>query len=74
MMSVVMREDVTSNLGGGMSSESAVKQIYVRLDDELLARIDRYVERLAAKEPGLKPSRSDAIRVLLYKALEAEGA
>jgi metal-responsive CopG/Arc/MetJ family transcriptional regulator len=55
-----------------MAGESAVKQIYVRLDDELLGRIDRYAEKLAAKQPGLKPSRSDAIRVLLYKGLDAE--
>jgi len=32
------------------------------LDDALLARIDQFVERLAAQQPGLKPNRSDAIR------------
>jgi hypothetical protein len=49
------------------------KQIYVRLDDELIAKIDRYAEQLAAAQPGLKPSRSDAIRVLLNKGLSGEG-
>jgi metal-responsive CopG/Arc/MetJ family transcriptional regulator len=55
-----------------MACESQPKQIYVRLDDALLTRIDQYVDRLAADQPGLKPSRSDAIRILLYKALDAE--
>ncbi len=57
-----------------MACESQPKQIYVRLDDELLDRVDRYAERLAQQQPGLKPSRSDAIRILLYKGLEHEGA
>jgi excinuclease UvrABC nuclease subunit len=45
---------------------------YLRLDDELLGRIGRYAEKLAAKQPGFKPTRSDAIRILLHKALDAE--
>jgi metal-responsive CopG/Arc/MetJ family transcriptional regulator len=56
-----------------MACESQPKQIYVRLDDELLARIDLYVQQLAVDQPGLKPSRSDAIRILLHKGLDAEG-
>jgi metal-responsive CopG/Arc/MetJ family transcriptional regulator len=55
-----------------MACESQPKQIYVRLDDDLIAKIDRYVERLEARQPGLKPSRSDAIRILLHRGLEAE--
>ena len=55
-----------------MSSEAQPKQTYVRLDDELLARIDRYAERLAAQQPGFRPTRSDAIRILLHKGLDAE--
>jgi metal-responsive CopG/Arc/MetJ family transcriptional regulator len=57
-----------------MACESQPKQIYVRLDDALLARIDKYVDRLAVGQPGLKPSRSDAIRILLHKGLDSEGA
>jgi metal-responsive CopG/Arc/MetJ family transcriptional regulator len=60
------------NKGDSMASESSPKQIYVRLDDTLLSRIDRYAERLAAEQPGLKPTRSDAIRILLHKALDAD--
>lgn len=47
-------------------------QTFVRLPDELIAELDRYVEILAEEQPGLKPSRSDAIRILLYRGLEAE--
>jgi metal-responsive CopG/Arc/MetJ family transcriptional regulator len=54
-----------------MACESQPKAIYVRLDDALLARIDQFVERLAAQQPGLKPNRSDAIRVLVHKGLGA---
>jgi metal-responsive CopG/Arc/MetJ family transcriptional regulator len=54
-----------------MACESQPKAIYVRLDDALLARIDQFVERLAAQQPGLKPNRSDAIRVLVHKGLDA---
>jgi hypothetical protein len=56
-----------------MACESQPKQIYVRLDDDLIAKIDRYVERLAERQPGLRPSRSDAIRILLHRGLDAEG-
>jgi hypothetical protein len=45
------------------------KQIFVRLSDDLVAELDRYVEVLAREQPGLNPSRSDAIRVLLHKGL-----
>ena len=55
-----------------MASESQPKQIYVRLDDALLARFDRYAERLEAEQPGLKPTRSDAIRILVHRGLDAE--
>ena len=54
-----------------MACESQPKVIYVRLDGALLARIDQFVERLAAQQPGLKPNRSDAIRVLVHKGLDA---
>jgi Arc/MetJ-type ribon-helix-helix transcriptional regulator len=47
------------------------KQVYIRLPDAVVAEIDRYAERLARTQPGLDPSRSDVIRVLIYKGLEA---
>jgi Arc/MetJ-type ribon-helix-helix transcriptional regulator len=50
------------------------KQIFVRLNEELVARLDEYVARMAEEQPGLKPNRSDAIRILLNKALDMESA
>ncbi len=47
--------------------------VFVRLSDELLACIDTYLERLGQEHPALMPSRSDAIRILVYKGLETEG-
>jgi Arc/MetJ-type ribon-helix-helix transcriptional regulator len=55
-----------------MPSEPQPKATYVRLDESLLARIDRYAEKLSVEQPGLHPNRSDAIRILLHKALDAE--
>jgi hypothetical protein len=54
-----------------MMRESVPRQIYVRLDDATLARIDQFIEYLSKQEPGLKPNRSDAIRVLVHRALAA---
>jgi hypothetical protein len=47
------------------------KQVYIRLPDAVVAEIDQYAEQLARTQPGLDPSRSDVIRVLIYKGLEA---
>jgi hypothetical protein len=55
-----------------MACESQPRATYIRLDEALLARIDRYAERLATEQPGFQPTRSDAIRILLHKALDAE--
>jgi hypothetical protein len=55
-----------------MAWESEPKATYVRLDSILLDRIDRYAEHLAAERPGFRPTRSDVIRILLYKALDTE--
>ena len=51
--------------------DSLPRQVYVRLDDATLARIDRFLEQLSAQQPGLNPNRSDAIRVLVHRGLEA---
>jgi metal-responsive CopG/Arc/MetJ family transcriptional regulator len=55
-------------------AERSGKQIFVRLPDELVVELDRFVEVLAEEQPGLNPSRSDAIRILLYRGLEVEKA
>ena len=48
--------------------KSTTTQIGVRLDDELLRRVDRATVTLA---PPLPLTRSDAVRMLLYSALQA---
>ena len=47
------------------------KQVYIRLPDAVVAEIDQYAAQLARTQPGLDPSRSDVIRVLIYKGLDA---
>jgi hypothetical protein len=49
------------------------KQIFVRLSDDLVAELDRYVEVLAREQPGLSPSRSDAIRCCCMRAGHGPG-
>jgi metal-responsive CopG/Arc/MetJ family transcriptional regulator len=41
----------------------------IRIDDQMLSRIDAYVEDLKKKYPGLRLTRSDAIRDLVEKGL-----
>jgi len=42
-----------------------VKVINIRMPDELVEKIDREVVKLQEKTPGIKMSRSDAIRHIL---------
>ena len=46
------------------------EKIFVRMDPELVNTIEQYAERMRAEHPGFHPTRSDAIRALLYKAIE----
>ena len=47
------------------------EQIVTRAPHALVERLDAYVERLKAEEPGRRVTRADAIRILLHKALDA---
>jgi len=44
-----------------------------RLPQALLDRVDAFGEKLAQQTPGLTARRSDVIRILLERALMAEG-
>lgn len=44
----------------------------LRIPKSMLAKVDRYVVRLQKEMPGLGITRSDAIRVLLERALTKE--
>ncbi len=48
-------------------------QVGVRLPVSLVARIDAYAQELSEERPGIHVSRTDAIRVLLLRALESDG-
>lgn len=49
------------------------KQMGLRLPEELIDRLDVYVDKLKENLPGIEFTRSDAIRTLLEKALQQEG-
>jgi hypothetical protein len=61
-----------------MEEGRRTRQIFVRMPEDLVTALDRYMESMRAKQPGTNLSRSDVIRFLLYKALalmeEAEEA
>ena len=46
-------------------------QIAVRLTDRLLARIDRHAKRLGKEQRGVQYNRTDAVKDLLVRALDA---
>lgn len=61
-------EDVmATKKSGGVSEE----QLVVRLPKDLLERVDAYAERLRAEQPGPAWKRSDVVRLLLARALDA---
>lgn len=53
------------------SDEAAIT---VRFPEALVSRIDRQLQREQARRPGMKTSRADVIRTLLFEALEAREA
>jgi hypothetical protein len=48
-----------------------LKQLAFRVPASMLEQIDAYAAFMAEQSPGLAPSRSDAVRVLLAHALAA---
>lgn len=54
----------------GKKEPEELVQVFVRMTQDLVTRLDQYVIRMAHENPGLRPSRSDAIRALLYWALD----
>jgi hypothetical protein len=58
-----------------MMAAAPQKQIIFKLDEGLMEQIDRFTQWLNDQQkPGLKVSRTDAIRVLLYRGLGAFSA
>jgi hypothetical protein len=56
-----------------MGKKAGTELVAFRLEPELLKQLDDYAKRLQADNPGLRATRADALRVLLSKALAAEG-
>jgi hypothetical protein len=52
----------------------ATQLVAFRLEESLLARLDTYAKGMEEKIPGLTFNRSDAVRALLTRALDGEGA
>ena len=50
----------------------ATAAVAFRLAADLIERVDAHARRMEAAQPGLAFSRSDAVRVLLNKALDLE--
>lgn len=50
------------------------RQIVVRLPAALVGRVDRFAEQLRAELPGTRFARSEAVRVLLTRALDHASA
>lgn len=46
-------------------------QTAFRLPNDLIERLDRYVDKLNADSPGIELSRADVVRMLLTKGLDA---
>lgn len=53
--------------------KESTKQVGFRFQVDLVERIDAYAKKVRADLPGLTFTRADAARVLLEKALIAEG-
>lgn len=54
------------------ASEGGTPVVAFRLDAELLERLQAHAERMSKAMPGVEFSRTDAVRALLLKALDAE--
>jgi hypothetical protein len=50
--------------------EDGSQQVFVRMPQDLVQRLDAYVTTLARERPGFRATRADAIRTLLYRALD----
>jgi hypothetical protein len=51
-------------------AEDSTVLVAFRLDAELVKKLDAYKEAIAAKNPGLYTTRTDAVRMLLIQGLE----
>ena len=60
-----------ATLEDAMTNREQDEQLVVRLSRSLLERVDAYAERLRDEQPGPAWKRSDVVRLLLTRALDA---
>lgn len=59
--------------GSSKAKGSGTQLVAFRLEPEMLAKVDAFAREMEARVPGLAVTRTDAVRVLLTRALEREG-
>ncbi len=57
---------------GRPKKETVMDTLAIRLPDDLVEQLNKYVERLQEDLPGLNITRADAVRQLLAVGLKAE--
>jgi hypothetical protein len=60
-------------MASSRSTTDLERTVATRVSKSFFGKIEKFQEKLAAKTPGVKINQSDAIRVLLEKAITAEG-
>jgi len=50
------------------------EQVAFRLPKPLIKKLDAYAERMAKDQPGMNVTRTDVVRILLTRALDAKEA
>ena len=69
--STANRQGWVTDVEAMMADDTKDEQMVVRLPSALLERVDAYAERLRREMPGPSWKRSDVVRLLLAKALDA---
>lgn len=68
-----MNEDrLTTRWMEEMKMKPVSEQVFVRLTKDVASALDRYVEKRARETPGLRLTRSDAVRTCLHRCLQEE--
>ena len=52
------------------SAKARTERLFLRMEPELLARIEGHTKRMEATFPGVGYTKSDAVRSLIYRGLE----
>lgn len=53
--------------------EGLTKVLFVRISDDLLAKLDAFIAKQRKKNPGRSITRSDAVREMIYETTVKRG-